>query len=225
MDRNPENINPSDLLEFISNAIICPICFLPVYENSECASCGTIFCESCIEKLEYDDRCPHCREDTFYDTNMLMTRILGQVKVQCNYCGDLICRENINMHLNVCIGPLQTCNTCGVREHSKLHQCQYTFCKHCDRQYRKGLEHTHLDSCIGTFIACDYCGTSMRRGEYNNHLTICTAYIYNCPFCKQLIHNPDDAEHLRNCPEALQVCDGCGQIYRIKNLHLCNSSP
>lgn len=220
---HPDEINIDDCTEYLKNAVICPICFLPVYDNVECCFCGSIFCESCIERLDFDERCPHCREDTSFDENKLMTRILGQIKIQCNYCGDSICRENIYMHLNVCIGPLKRCNICGIRENTKLHQCNYTYCKHCDRRYRKGLETSHLDTCVQTFISCDYCGVSLKRGEYSMHLNICISYLYECPFCSELTNNLDSPDHIKKCPEALQVCDTCGGIYRIKQLHNCNS--
>lgn len=109
----------------------CTICVEPFRNPVNCLSCGSTFCQHCIETWKQKQMtCPSCRQQNFNYLPVLTRVVLNQLNrllVKCDLCEQIdIQRSNFTDHLTV-ICPKQViscadqCSWRGKREEMPGH--------------------------------------------------------------------------------------------------------
>ena len=223
------------MYDFFKQQVICGICYDPVFKNVECYNCSCLFCLECITELDkyyerlsiqhdkfYRIRCPHCRSTSRFYENPFVTRVLGQMELECNHCNEKIKYSNYNNHLDICVGKIVHCVLCGKKERTKLHKCKYTTCLDCNSLIRKSDNKKHLKTCSHRLIDCQYCGTRIKFKDNFIHNSLkCEMYPLTCTFCNEIYHRKDLRQHISVCSKRVIDCVICKTQYKRSEKHNC----
>ena len=225
----------SSMYDFLSQHILCGICYEPAFENVECYNCSSLYCTSCITELDhyyenlnnqhdetYRPKCPHCRANSRFYENSFVTKVLGQIELVCDYCHQNVRHINYENHLDSCLGKLVPCIMCGKRERTKLHQCKYTTCDDCQALIKKSDVKKHKKTCMYRPIHCEYCKSVIKFKDQFKHATMdCEMYPIICQFCKGTCMRKNLHQHVSVCDKAVMDCVICKTRYTRSEKHIC----
>ena len=94
-----------------TDAFECPICYEIADDAVETSCCHQLFCDKCLKCVE---TCPLCRKKFKVSPNFSIRRIIGTLKVNCEYCHEEYARSDLKHHVHLC--PLRNdllCNKSG----------------------------------------------------------------------------------------------------------------
>ena len=188
----------------------CPICLLVLREPHQITCCGYSFCETCVKRLQADDKCcPTCSEiDYVIFPDKRLKRSLNEYRVYCSnkeegceWVGEL---GELDRHLNLqppsekqfvgCLFSEVDCSFCShpfPRLYVLTHQSEdcpsrpYT-CQHCN-EYSATFEVVttkHWPLCAFIPHSCpNSCGMVLQRRELENHVEKdCLLTLIDCDF-------------------------------------------
>lgn len=89
--------------KIVEESTICPICLKLATDAVESECCGSIFCDSCIIRIEKKE-CPICRNYNFKYHNALgIRKLIKNLPVMCTFnCGHKDSNENMKKHYHSC---------------------------------------------------------------------------------------------------------------------------
>ena len=96
----------------------CKICleFPEIAMETKC--CSNLFCQNCIELVKQKKKsCPLCRKANFQacKTSPLITRMIGEAPVECEYCKFQTTFSLLKTHYSKCESKPSTCTLCKFR--------------------------------------------------------------------------------------------------------------
>ena len=90
--------------------IQCPICMEPPENAVECAQCHNFFCEKCVNQLLVKC-CPTCKLQPFKtQINVAIRRVVERLLVPCDFCGQIIPKGEMQIHLKNCAKKPKKCS-------------------------------------------------------------------------------------------------------------------
>ena len=189
-----------EFVDAVPDDYTCSVCLYVLRDPVLTNCCGTLFCETCIQRVKKSrmPSCPHCREQFDFMRDKRVQRKVLELKVRCSHSS-------------------QGCQWTGSlrdREYHSTEQCEFDFmkCSKCDRNVLRYELQGHLENdCPKRDHQCEYCGW---KGCYVDvttaHYQICDKYPCLCPNrCDVgIIERSQLGDHIANsCPWQRVYCE------------------
>ena len=196
--------------------IECSVC-LSVLQDPQVVncSCGSHFCQSCIEPIKKDRKpCPLCKgKFTTLILDRQLQRTINGLQVYCSFkeagCEWVSGLKDLPGHLNA-----------EPSDNYKQSGCSYVplECSHCKQKFERRMVLDHeKKECTKRPMCCNICGKyeSTFEDVTSNHRPLCESKLVPCPKqCgKSLLPEHTDKHLDDDCPlqltECLFSCIGC----------------
>ena len=220
---------------FVAESIKCNICYSIIWDNIQCQNCLTLFCNDCYRNYvnsiiatanQYDEhirlKCPYCRLESRFTKNLYVEKLLNHLYIKCQECSQKVLRQNIDNHLDICLGKPIDCYLCDFSGRTKAHKCTYTQCKDCNSDYlnTEGGLANHRTKCPSEIVFCKLCNTTMERRELQYHQEeYCKMKELICLYCNKKVLRKDLLDHYEECDFLLNSCSLCDEKYM--DFHNC----
>ena len=209
-----ERIVNVDEIKVIEELIKCSICLELLNKPFECRSCGSLFCEDCIQNwLKTKNICPlKCKEFNIAKAGINTKKLLNLVKLKCNNfpdCNFIANYWDIFEHEPKC-------------EYQKLY-CPNEGCKYFGKF--SDLKLHLLNECPLSNLECGFCKAKIHRCDFSNHIDQHNIeksfFILECCIC-------GSSDNLRRCLCKKGICinclnDGIKREHHQKNCYVFNN--
>ena len=165
-----------------TDAFECPICYEIADDAVETSCCHQLFCDKCLKCVE---TCPLCRKKFKVSPNFSIRRIIGTLKVNCEYCHEEYARSDLKHHVHLCCRCRRFCDNrlvCGPHQGDNCSSCmrldvQMRHLKKSDLVNRFG-RNSFFDEVSQTYS----CGMSFKSRMLGRR-TKCSPYSELCFAC------------------------------------------
>ena len=192
----------------------CSICSLVLRDPHQVTCCGSVFCRSCIKRVQStagDSSCPSCKiagfsyfADASFKCSLDSSLVrCSQRKLGCEWEGQL---GELDSHLNLQPPPDKLLKGCQFSE---------VKCTYCLQRFQRCFIQNHQsDDCALCPYTCHHCKKRISTFEdvTQMHFLVCPLFCLPCPNkCNQNIAPHELVNHVvRDCPLTIVKCDfGC----------------